>query len=185
MLGYVNHLCLTKVDETSTQTEVPIFQSTKILDLLLAARNDLSRPYFLILDEMNLSHVERYFADFLSALESKDGYLLLHREGRLLPRKHGGSCDVPETLPLPRNVFFIGTVNVDETTYMFSPKVLDRANVIEFRVGSDAASKFLRSGGQSIEEIGQAAAGYAEGFLELSFRARSIDGGTVGSCCRS
>ena len=125
---------------------------------------------------MNLSHVERYFADFLSALESKDGYLLLHREGRLLPRKDGGSCDVPETMSLPQNVFFIGTVNVDETTYMFSPKVLDRANVIEFRVGSDAPLKFLSSGGKSIAQIAQAATGYAEGFLELSFRARNIDG---------
>jgi hypothetical protein len=176
VLGYVNHLRLTKIGEASTQTEVPIFQSTKILDLLMAASNDPCRPYFLILDEMNLSHVERYFADFLSALESKDGYLLLHREGRLLPRKDGGSCDVPETMSLPRNVFFIGTVNVDETTYMFSPKVLDRANVIEFRVGSDAPLKFLSSGGKSIAQIDQAAAGYAEGFLDLSFRARSIDG---------
>ena len=59
---------------------------------------------------------------------------------------------------------------------MFSPKVLDRANVIEFRVGSDAPLKFLRSGGQSIAEIDQAATGCAEGFLDLSFRARSIDG---------
>ncbi len=38
------------------------------------------------------------------------------------------------TVPLPSNLFVVGTVNVDETTYMFSPKVLDRANTIEFRV---------------------------------------------------
>ena len=125
---------------------------------------------------MNLSHVERYFADFLSTMESKEGRLLLHREGRPLPRKQGGPSDVPETLALPRNVFVIGTVNVDETTYMFSPKVLDRANVVEFRVSTNAPLEFLQSGRQSIAEIAHASAGYAEGFLGLSFRARNISG---------
>lgn len=75
-----------------------------------------SYPHFLILDEMNLSHVERYFADFLSAIESNESIPL-----------HG-----KEELEIPNNLFIIGTVNVDETTYMFSPKVLDRANTIEF-----------------------------------------------------
>lgn len=75
-----------------------------------------SYPHFLILDEMNLSHVERYFADFLSAIESNEN-IPLHGE---------------EELEIPSNLFIIGTVNVDETTYMFSPKVLDRANTIEF-----------------------------------------------------
>ena len=69
---------------------------------------------------MNLSHVERYFADFLSAIES----------GEKIPL-YG-----EEELTLPSNLFIIGTVNVDETTYMFSPKVLDRANVIEFETYS-------------------------------------------------
>ena len=66
---------------------------------------------------MNLSHVERYFADFLSAIESGEEIPLYGKD---------------ETLELPSNLFIIGTVNVDETTYMFSPKVLDRANTIEF-----------------------------------------------------
>lgn len=176
VLGFVNHLRSTKANEDGS--DVPIYQTTKILDLLLdAARiENAGKPFFLILDEMNLSHVERYLADFLSTMESKEGRLLLHREGRSLPRKQGGACDLPETLALPQNVFIIGTVNVDETTYMFSPKVLDRANVIEFRVSADAPSKFLQSGGQSIAEIARAQPGYAEGFLALSFRARSIDG---------
>ena len=43
----------------------------------------------------------------------------------------------PSRLPLPRNLWVIGTVNVDETTYMFSPKVLDRANVFEFGLSTD------------------------------------------------
>jgi hypothetical protein len=125
---------------------------------------------------MNLSHVERYFADFLSAIESTHGGLLLHREGRPLPRRSGGPCDVPETLTLPSNVFVIGTVNVDETTYMFSPKVLDRANVVEFRVDPDAPNEFLETGGLGILDVAEAPVGCAEGFLELSFRARSVRG---------
>lgn len=95
------------------------YQSTPAYDLIKAANNS-TEPHFLILDEMNLSHVERYFADFLSAIES----------GEKIPL-YG-----EEELTLPENLFIIGTVNVDETTYMFSPKVLDRANVIEFETYS-------------------------------------------------
>jgi hypothetical protein len=175
VLGFVNHIRPTQ-PEGETEGGVPVYQSTGILDLLLAADNDPTKPYFLILDEMNLSHVERYFADFLSAMESRLGELHLHREGRNLPRKPGGPADVPESLQMPRNVFVIGTVNVDETTYMFSPKVLDRANVIEFRVHPSAPAKFLESGGQPISEIEHAPTGYAEAFLELSKRARGLDG---------
>jgi hypothetical protein len=124
VLGFVNHLRLANVSQAGAAIDLPVYQTTKILDLLLDAgrKENEGKPYFLILDEMNLSHVERYFADFLSAMETKEGRLLLHREGCPLPRNQGGPCDVPETLVLPRNVFVIGTVNVDETTYMFSPK---------------------------------------------------------------
>ena len=52
-------------------------------------------------------------------------------------------CDVPEKISLPDNLFIIGTINVDETTYMFSPKVLDRANVIEFKISIDEMTEFL------------------------------------------
>ena len=93
------------------------YQSTPTYELIKEAQENQNNPYFLILDEMNLSHVERYFADFLSAIES----------GEEIPL-YGNK----ETLELPKNLFIIGTVNVDETTYMFSPKVLDRANTIEF-----------------------------------------------------
>ena len=94
------------------------YQSTPAYDLIYEASSDNYDSYFLILDEMNLSHVERYFADFLSAIESKEP----------IPLYGGEQLKVN----LPNNLFIIGTVNVDETTYMFSPKVLDRANTIEF-----------------------------------------------------
>ena len=84
---------------------------------LIKRSQDNTYPHFLILDEMNLSHVERYFADFLSAIESNEN---IPMQGK-------------NELEIPNNLSIIGTVNLDETTYMFSPKVLDRANTIEFK----------------------------------------------------
>jgi MoxR-like ATPase len=98
------------------------YQKTSALNVMLEASKTPSKPYFLILDEMNLSHVERYFSDFLSAMES----------GEKIPLHQDPNLDFPTEIELPENLFVIGTVNVDETTYMFSPKVLDRANAIEF-----------------------------------------------------
>lgn len=111
---------------------------TGLLNLILKAKADSRNPYFLILDEMNLSHVERYFADFLSALESVNSEIYLR------PSTYNwDSCEVPPVIQLPKNLFIIGTVNIDETTYMFSPKVLDRANVIEFRLSQADMLRFL------------------------------------------
>ena len=86
-----------------------------VLDLLIEANREenANKPFFLILDEMNMSY------------------------------------GVPQRIDLPQNLFIIGTINVDETTYMFSPKVLDRANVIEFKIASDEMSHFL----QRMQEI--------------------------------
>jgi hypothetical protein len=126
ILGYPNAL-----DASS-------YISRPALDLVLQALRNPSEPFFLILDEMNLSHVERYFADVLSAIES-DEKIHLYSDGS---RVADGSI-VPKSVVLPNNLFIIGTVNVDETTYMFSPKVLDRANVIEFRISETELLSFL------------------------------------------
>ena len=104
------------------------YHSTNSLNLILRAIGDKKAPYFLILDEMNLSHVERYFSDFLSAIESEES-IPLHTYN---PDKDDDCMYPPKSIYLPPNLSVIGTVNVDETTYMFSPKVLDRANTIEF-----------------------------------------------------
>jgi 5-methylcytosine-specific restriction endonuclease McrBC GTP-binding regulatory subunit McrB len=104
---------------------------TAVIDLLLQAAEDPGSPYLVILDEMNLARVEYYFSDFLSALESDEPIELMPpaTEEELLALGHD---DVPARLRIPPNVSFLATVNVDETTQSFSPKVLDRANVIEF-----------------------------------------------------
>ncbi|MDD4911057.1 MAG: hypothetical protein PHP57_02070 [Sideroxydans sp.] len=112
------------------------------LDVILRAVEDSDRPYFLILDEMNLSHVERYFADVLSAIESGQE-IALHSAAESLKASEDDPLPVPTKLRLPDNLFIVGTVNVDETTYMFSPKVLDRANVIEFRAAASDIASFL------------------------------------------
>jgi len=122
LLGYPNALQPGKYEKPES----------KVLQLLMRANEDPSKPYFLILDEMNLSVVERYFADFLSAMESGEPIKLWD-----------GNNDVPAEILLPKNVFIIGTINVDETTYMFSPKVLDRANVIEFKIAPDEMDDYL------------------------------------------
>ena len=109
-----------------------VMPESGVLQLLMRAEYDPTKPYFLILDEMNLSVVERYFADFLSAMES----------GEKIKLWDGGE-EVPAEISLPKNVFIIGTINVDETTYMFSPKVLDRANVIEFKIAPEEMEHYL------------------------------------------
>ncbi|MDB3972038.1 hypothetical protein N9400_01225 [Candidatus Thioglobus sp.] len=128
LLGFPNSLA----------TDDYVKPESGVLNLILSAQNNPEYPYFLILDEMNMSHVERYFADFLSALESVNSTISLHSGDK----EWSG---VPSKVTLPKNLFIIGTVNVDETTYMFSPKVLDRANVIEFRVTKDEMGDYLNS----------------------------------------
>jgi hypothetical protein len=134
-----------------------------VLDFLLEAakHESINRPYFLILDEMNLSHVEKYFADFLSAMESK-GIIGLHSVKDM-------KGEVPQSIHLPTNLYIIGTVNIDETTYMFSPKVLDRAQVIEFRVSTAEMEVFLQEQTHpNLERLKSAGAGYGGIFVEHS-----------------
>lgn len=96
----------------------------------------LLKPCFVLLDEMNLAKVEQYFSDFLSILWSRTSDCPEGETIRLhafdTPRETVGGLAVPNRIRVPGNVLFTGTVNVDESTYMFSPKVLDRSNVIEF-----------------------------------------------------
>jgi MoxR-like ATPase len=121
----------------------PVWFVPEAFEFVLRAANDPEHPYLLILDEMNLAHVERYFSDFLSGVESRRPVLpdLVFDQ----PSRQWVLRDVEaQRLPLPRNLFVVGTVNVDETTYMFSPKVLDRAFTFEFRVTADELDAELR-----------------------------------------
>jgi MrcB-like, N-terminal domain len=110
------------------------------LEFMFRAHADPSAPYVLLLDEMNLAHVERYFADFLSGIESREPVLpaLDLNAGQWVAAVQGGRS------PIASNLIVVGTVNVDETTYLFSPKVLDRAFTFEFRVAADDLDETLR-----------------------------------------
>ena len=112
------------------------FVPGKILDFLWKAQNNLEKPYILCLDEMNLARVEYYLSDFLSVIETrefKDGHI---SSDPLITEKDFGTD--PNALKkygeirFPENLYIVGTVNMDETTFPFSRKVLDRANTIEF-----------------------------------------------------
>lgn len=92
------------------------------------------QPFHLILDEMNLARVEYYFAKFLSAMEVLTG---------------GGQAQVSmfgsDVVDLPPNLFFVGTVNIDETTQGFADKIYDRAQVIEVtHMREELASRISR-----------------------------------------
>jgi hypothetical protein len=151
LLGYPNAL---KPDEY-------IKPDNGALDVIIKANIHPELPHFLILDEMNLSHVERYFADFLSVMESK-GDISLFAEGTV-------NNGVPSKLALPSNLFIIGTVNIDETTYMFSPKVLDRANAIEFRVTKNEIENFFVSQKDvDMNKLKTQGASMAQSFLEMA-----------------
>jgi hypothetical protein len=151
--------------QDALQAEVYRKPPSGVLDLIIAASKNPNSPYFLILDEMNLSHVERYFADFLSALESGNE-VSLHAVDKPLSAYPGDPFPVPTQITVPPNLFIIGTVNIDETTYMFSPKVLDRANVIEFRMSHGEMLEFLsKPAAVRIRELAGKGSGYAREFV--------------------
>jgi len=125
LLGYYNPL---------TQT----YEWTEFLKVIIQARDNYNGPaekriaWFVILDEMNLAHVEYYFADLLSVIESGRDDAGWTREPLRMTYPETLDDEVPpHELKLPPNLYIIGTVNMDETTHAFSPKVLDRAFTIE------------------------------------------------------
>ena len=159
LLGYPNAI----------ESDKYIKPENGVLSLIINATENPDVPYFLILDEMNLSHVERYFSDFLSAMESNED----------IPLHSGCITDgTPSCIKLPDNLFIIGTVNIDETTYMFSPKVLDRANTIEFRVTKEEIDSFIENASEiDMTQLEGKGTLMAESFLQMA-RNKSTSGVT-------
>lgn len=138
-----------------------------VLQLMIDASKpeNEDKPFFLVLDEMNLSHVERYFADFLSIMESEDSIKLYTGS----ERTSTDGTVIPESITWPKNLFIIGTVNIDETTYMFSPKVLDRANVIEFRLSEEDLETYLNNPKKvDLDQLIGQGATMGQSFVELA-----------------
>lgn len=151
------------------------------LRFLAAAIKEPEVPYFLCLDEMNLAPVEQYFAEYLSVIESRklnpDGTIttdpIIEYEntdayGSLIDqlfdtpeeRKAYKTAEGGKRLTIPQNFFVVGTVNMDETTFSFSRKVLDRAMTIEMNE-VDLHGGLERSVGNEIGYIGNSIIGDA------------------------
>jgi len=143
LLGYFNLI--------EKKYHVPNF-----LEFILTARNNPEYPFFVILDEMNLSKVEHYFSDILSCSESRiqtpEGItqesIILHNGIDRLETDSENFEFISNKIQIPLNLYITGTVNIDESTYAFSPKVLDRANVIEF----NDVDLFAYGGGEITED---------------------------------
>lgn len=109
-----------------------------LVETLLDAKNHSDKLVIALLDEMNLAPVEHYFSDFLSVVETRSrngAHISTDPLPIELPRVIEGTADVHTELrgiQLPSNLRVVGTANMDETTHVFSPKVLDRAFTIEF-----------------------------------------------------
>ena len=106
------------------------YVSTPFLDFLLRAVENPDKPYFLCLDEMNLSRVEYYFSRFISAMESLDRVIYLHGFSGGVKTEDGRI--IPPRVRMPHNLYISGTINIDEASYSLTPKLIDRANIIEF-----------------------------------------------------
>lgn len=152
------------------------YYSTPFLDALCEAKENPEKHYLICLDEMNLAHVEYYFSDVLSSMESGEGIPLyawkdqenaLKRQEAILASNAENTVEwldakmdqenlknryTPE-FEIPKNVTFVGTLNMDETTNDLSPKVIDRSCII--KVTKDAGEHLctFEQGAMTLEDM--------------------------------
>lgn len=168
LMGYV-----TRISGT------PEYIPGPFLRFLAAAIKEPEVPYFLCLDEMNLAPVEQYFAEYLSVIESRklttdpvSGQTIITTDPIIKPEDTQEYHDLigklfgdeerlkGTVLTIPQNLFVVGTVNMDETTFSFSRKVLDRAMTIEMNE-VDLHGGLERGAGNEIGYIGNCIIGDA------------------------
>lgn len=151
----------------------PVYVAGDFLKFIARAWAEPDIPYFLCLDEMNLAPVEQYFAEYLSVIESRkadadgnittDPILKKSKEDwyRVLTRELTDDDDIrnrflEDGICIPQNLIVIGTVNMDETTFSFSRKVLDRAMTIEMNevdLNGGLANKYEQIGKLGAAEL--------------------------------
>ena len=105
--------------------------SIGLVSFLVEAAKHPDKPYLISFDEMNLAKVEYYFAQFLSILENDVNNRVLRIYNPRDEKYVENSLCYPAEIRLGENLIFCGTINVDESTYRLSDKVLDRANLIK------------------------------------------------------
>ena len=113
------------------------YSETEFLVELYRANYDPDKLYVFVLDEMNISRVEYYFADLLSVLEYPEEEWKL----RIMHFPHGFVPPIKledGTIRITPNVYFVGTANKDDSTFTITDKVYDRAITTEFNYRNDA-----------------------------------------------
>ncbi len=162
------------------------FVQGKIIDSLLTAKRNPDVLTIALLDEMNLAPVEHYFSDFLSVSESRERKDDHHIGSAPLPidlpsapePAFASICSELKGIELPHNLRVVGTANMDETTHLFSPKVLDRAFTIEF---DDPDLTIFANSGQnasdflSFENLAKAVINPANAITIMEAQAQSQD----------
>lgn len=134
LLGYFNPITLKYHD-----TEFSRFLKEAATEYKQATEEGRQeKSYHFVLDEMNLARVEYYFAKFLSAMEVR-----MRKETARIELGSGEEIPESEVLLLTPNLYFIGTVNVDETTHGFADKVYDRAQLIELTINEQQLRDYL------------------------------------------
>lgn len=145
---------------------------TEIISIASKEEN-INKPYFICLDEMNLARVEYYLSEYLSIIESrefdKDNNI---KTDRLLSEEYLVKENKYANLRIPENIYIIGTVNMDDTTFAFSRKVLDRANTIEF---SDVDLDALDFSNEECESINVDNSFFKTSFLSIKDALNSDD----------
>ncbi|MDY3002353.1 MAG: AAA family ATPase [Romboutsia timonensis] len=125
------------------------FIKGQLTKTILKAKENKNKIYFICLDEMNLARVEYYLSDYLSIIESRkkvgqdiitDNIVEYQEDNENI------------SLHIPDNLYLIGTVNMDDTTFQFSRKVLDRANTIEFS-DVDLDNLFFENNEEKVESL--------------------------------
>ncbi|MEY9971844.1 energy-coupling factor transporter ATP-binding protein EcfA2 [Lysinibacillus sp. RC46] len=108
-----------------------------LIDFLIKANKEENKDqlHIVCFDEMNLARVEHYFSQFLSVLEeTTEDQRKITLYNKEYQQRLYNNRDFTDTVIIGDNVLFVGTVNLDESTYHFSDKVLDRANVIHLKL---------------------------------------------------
>lgn len=169
------------------------YRTTPFVEFICKAYAYPDIPFFVCLDEMNLAPVEQYFAEYLSAIESADDKNGVFLTDALLPKTYSsdevmGSDAVRFTesknwfekygLTIPKNLFVVGTVNMDDTTCQFSRKVLDRAmTILMDKVDFDSMTDAARSAAPGKDDLLKS--DDIKKFLAGKIRAGTLDGDQV------
>lgn len=136
VLGYIR-----PISEGEFNAEY-IESQTGLVSFLNDAANNTDRIHLVVFDEMNLSQIEHWFAPFISLLEQESGSRVLKLYPDNMAVKNGDKY--PQSIKIGENVFFVGTVNVDETTKQMSDRLLDRAIVVNLSAPSFESLKRIK-----------------------------------------